>query len=274
MACGPAKNGDVNAVKGLLLRGASYCHKDCDGRAPLQLTSNEEIKHLLNLAKCLFRQVRNGNNCDILEYRAVIHTRDRNGYSILHWIAYHGNQIALRQILEAGVDITHVSNKGNTALHLAVSRGHTEVVEIMLQRVKRSELKKLLNTRTRMTGSGALHVAVQMGHLEIVKCLLKYGAIYDIRNNNLETPWYLSRDSLIDKILDDLHDLFPCARDGNEDAIVKLGRKGNDEIVAITGARNSQDHTLLQVAITNNHHGIADKLIKIMKESTEMEKDS
>ncbi|GFY74024.1 hypothetical protein TNIN_417121 [Trichonephila inaurata madagascariensis] len=224
-----AENGDVNAVKELLLRGASYCQKDCDGREPLQLTSNEEIKHLLNLAKCLFRHVRNGNNCDILEYSAVIHARDRNGYSTLHWIAYHGNQSALRQILEAGVDITHVSNKGNTALHLAVSRGHTEIVEIMLQRAKRSELKKLLNTRTRMTGSGALHVAVQMGHLEIVKCLLKYGAVYDIRNNNLETPWHLSRDSLIDKILDDIHDLFPCARDGNGDAIVKLGRKGNDE---------------------------------------------
>ncbi|GFQ78950.1 hypothetical protein TNCT_509941 [Trichonephila clavata] len=115
-----AENGDVNTVKGLLLRGAPYCEKDCDGKTPLQLTSNEEIKLLLNLAKCLFRHVRNGSDCDILEYRAVIHARDRNGYSALHWIAYHGNQSALRQILEAGVDITHVSNKGNTALHLAV----------------------------------------------------------------------------------------------------------------------------------------------------------
>ncbi|GFQ69285.1 hypothetical protein TNCT_640441 [Trichonephila clavata] len=262
-----AENGDVIAVKELLLRGTSYCEKDCDGKTPLQLTSNEEIRHLLNLTKRLFKHVRNGNNCDILEYRAVINARDRNGCSPLHWIAYHGNQRVLRQILEVGVDITPISNKGNTALHIAVSRGHTEIVEIMLQRVKGSKLKKLLNIRTTMTGSGALHVAAQMGHLEIVKCLLKYGAIYDIRNNKFETPWHLAHDPLIYKILDDIYDLFQCAREGNEGAIVNLGRKGYHEILAITGARNSQNQTLCQVAIINNRRSIADKLIKIMKET-------
>ncbi|GFW53436.1 hypothetical protein TNCV_3928151 [Trichonephila clavipes] len=262
-----AENGDVIAVKGLLLRGTSYCEKNCYDKTPLQLTSNEEIRDLLNLTKRLFRHVRNGNNCDILEYNTVINARDRNGYSPLHWIAYHGNQSVLRQILDVGIDITHISNKGNTALHIAVSRGHREIVEIMLQRAKGSKLKKLLNTRTTMTGSGALHVAAQMGLLDIVKCLLKYGAIYDIRNNNFETPWHLSQNPLIYKILDDIHDLFSCARDGNESAIVNLGRKGSRETLVITGARNSQGQTLCQVAIINNHRSIADRLIKIMKET-------
>ncbi|GFQ78952.1 hypothetical protein TNCT_509951 [Trichonephila clavata] len=56
---------------------------------------------------------------------------------------------------------------------------------------------------------------------------------YDIRNNKLETPWHLAHDSVINKILDGIHDLFSSSRDGNEDAIVKLGRKGSDEIEAI-----------------------------------------
>ncbi|GFY64033.1 hypothetical protein TNIN_144601 [Trichonephila inaurata madagascariensis] len=262
-----AENGDVMAVKGLLLRGTSYCEKDCNDKTPLQLTLNEEIRHLLNLTKRLFRHVRNGNNCDILEYSTVINARDRNGYSPLHWIAYHGNQSVLKQILDVGIDITHISNKGNTALHIAVSRGHREIVEIMLQRAKGCKLKKLLNTRTTMTGSGALHVATQMGNLEIVKCLLKYGAVYDIRNNKFETPWHLAQDPLIYKLLDDIHDLFSCARNGNESAIVNLGKKGYHEILAITGARNSQDQTLCQVAIINNRRSIADKLINILKET-------
>ncbi|GFQ78507.1 hypothetical protein TNCT_640981 [Trichonephila clavata] len=165
-----AKNDFVVGVKLLLRAGASYCEKDCNGKTPLQLTSNEENRHWLNLTKRLFRCVRNGNNFNIWEYIAVINAKDRNGYSPLHWIAFHGNQSALRQILEVGVDITHVSNKGNTALHSAVSKGHRDILEIMLQQAKGSELKKLLNTRTTISGSGALHVAAQMGHLEIVKC--------------------------------------------------------------------------------------------------------
>ncbi|GFY48747.1 hypothetical protein TNIN_63171 [Trichonephila inaurata madagascariensis] len=262
-----AKNDFVIAVKLLLMAGASYCEKDCNGKTPLQLTSNERIKYWLNLTKHLFRCVRNGNNFNIWEYIAVVNAKDRNGYSPLHWIAYHGNQSALRQILEVGVDITQVSNKGNTALHIAVSRGHRDIVEIMLQRAKGSEVKKLLNTRTTISGSGVLNVAAKMGHLKIAKCLLKYGTVYDIINNNFETPWHLASDPLIYEILNDIHDLFSYIKDGNEGAVIILGKKGYDEIEAITGARNSQDHTLLQVAVMNNRRGIAGKLIKIMKES-------
>ncbi|GFT22666.1 hypothetical protein TNCV_3112951 [Trichonephila clavipes] len=176
-----AINDFVIAAKLLLMAGASYCEKDCNGKTPLQLTSNERIRYWLNLTKRLFRCVRNGNNFDLWKYIAVVNAKDGNGYSPLHSIAYHGNHSALRQILE--------------------------------------------------------------------------------------TPWHLARDPLIYEILNDIHDLFSCIKDGNEGAVINLGRKGYDEIEAITGARNSQDHTLLQVAIMNNHRGIAGKLIKIMKES-------
>ncbi|GFT04279.1 hypothetical protein NPIL_64691 [Nephila pilipes] len=269
-----AKNSDVSNFKEFLKKGALYSEKDCSNNTPLRMTSNQEIRHLLILVKRLFKDVKVRSSNNIAEYitenSSIINARDNNGYTPLHWAACHGHQSIVQQLLEVGADVSLTSRKGNTPLHIAVSKGHREIVELMLQNVKASQLKQVLNAKTTISGSAALHVAAQMGHLDISKCLLKHGATYDISNKKFETPWHVARDPTVCNFLGDICDLFSQVKEGNESALSRLKRKESDEIVAITRAHNCQDHTLVQVANMNDHQDIARELIKIDKEYNQL----
>ncbi|GIY72668.1 transient receptor potential cation channel subfamily A member 1 homolog [Caerostris darwini] len=70
---------------------------------------------------------------------------------------------------------------GNTALHLAVSKGHLEIVEILLK--KGADVKTTFDN-----SSHPLHLAAISGNVDIVKCLLKHGAAVNCVNNFGETP--------------------------------------------------------------------------------------
>ncbi|CAM6016295.1 unnamed protein product, partial [Sphagnum balticum] len=55
--------------------------------------------------------------------------------SALHYIAEEGSEKLLKRLLEkcpAGISVTGVDCHGFTPLHLAVRRGHTAVVELLL----------------------------------------------------------------------------------------------------------------------------------------------
>lgn len=264
-----AKNNNLSTVKELLKEGAMYSEEDCNNKTPAQVTSNEEIKHLFILAKQSFKDVQVGDNCRVTEHSSIVNTRDKTGYTLLHWAAYHGRQSIAKQLLEVGANVILASNTGETPLQIAVSKGHGEIVEIILQHVKMSELKQVLNAKLMASGSVALHVAARKGHFEIVKCLLKYGAVYNIRNKIFHTPWHIARDPSVLNLLDDIHDLFLTLEQGDKSSLRKLKRKKYDEIVAITGARDTHDHTLVQVAITNGHQDIAKELVEIIRESNQ-----
>ena len=49
-----------------------------------------------------------------------------------------------------------------------------------------------IDAKPKADGSTALHDAAKRGSLEIVKFLVETGAEIDVRNNNNETPFYLS----------------------------------------------------------------------------------
>lgn len=79
-------------------------------------------------------------------------------------------------------DCTESSDKfGRTSLHLASSRGDTEIVELLL------EAGAKVNDKNKF-GWTPLHLASRQGHIEIVQMLLKAGADPGAKNKFGRTP--------------------------------------------------------------------------------------
>lgn len=61
-----------------------------------------------------------------------IDTPDENGLTGLMWAAAHGQLGSARQLLKAGADKNYRGFNGETALHLAASYGHHDLVKLLL----------------------------------------------------------------------------------------------------------------------------------------------
>jgi ankyrin repeat protein len=65
-------------------------------------------------------------------------------------------------LLKVGTDVTHGTNKGNTPLHTATSKGYKEIVEVLLQHVNRDNLNDFINAKTAASSTTSLHVQLRM----------------------------------------------------------------------------------------------------------------
>ncbi|XP_034248137.1 ankyrin repeat and KH domain-containing protein mask-like [Thrips palmi] len=88
------------------------------------------------------------------------------GESPLHVAARRNRPAAVRIALASGADPGHTDLRGNTALHLAASRGYKEVVSLLL-----AAPACPVNAANR-EGLTALHVAVESGFVDVVNTLL------------------------------------------------------------------------------------------------------
>lgn len=59
-------------------------------------------------------------------------TRDENGYTALILAAYHGQQAAVEQLLEAGADPCSKDKRGNTALMGAIFKGELSIARRLM----------------------------------------------------------------------------------------------------------------------------------------------
>lgn len=59
---------------------------------------------------------------------------DRDGHRVLDWAAFGGDERTLKYLLSKHrslIDISHVDNKGRTALHWAAQRGASDAVRTL-----------------------------------------------------------------------------------------------------------------------------------------------
>ena len=63
--------------------------------------------------------------------QAAVDARDNDNETPLHRAAYHSHTAAVQELLEAGADASLKSNRGQTALELAVSKGRHEVAALL-----------------------------------------------------------------------------------------------------------------------------------------------
>ncbi|MDP6796087.1 MAG: ankyrin repeat domain-containing protein [Verrucomicrobiota bacterium] len=97
----------------------------------------------------------------------------------IHDAAEEGNIEAVKQHLAAGTDVnTKDDAYGWTALYFASSRGHKEIVELLI--AKGADVK--------VNGVTPLHLAAYQDHKEIVELLIAKGADVNARSNDGRTP--------------------------------------------------------------------------------------
>lgn len=113
-----------------------------------------------------------------------IECTDSSGNTALLLAASKGNVRALRQLLAVGANILHQNNRGQSALHRAVSRGMTDAVEEIvagLKKLDRVTRLRLLNCAD-VEGNTPLHYAALENNQDLGQLLLRAGASRDAVN--------------------------------------------------------------------------------------------
>ncbi|BCS20159.1 ankyrin repeat domain-containing protein [Aspergillus puulaauensis] len=109
--------------------------------------------------------------------------RDRDhffGYAALHVAASRGHLPIVQLLTERGMPVDQLSSENETALHVAAEKGHFAVARFVLERGAQPH-------RTNQHGQTALHVAAAHGHCDIVRLLCGYLADLNVVDRNGHT---------------------------------------------------------------------------------------
>ncbi|GHU03446.1 hypothetical protein FACS1894158_01900 [Betaproteobacteria bacterium] len=170
---------DANAVIDLLNRGMEVNTVDRQGNTLLIQSIRREMPELFDF---------------LLQRRARVNMRNRNGETALSIAAYLGRASYVKRLVDAGAEINFF---GWPPLVYAAYNGHTEIVDYLIRRGADVNGKA-------ENGSSALFFASRFGHLETVKALLKHRADLTILNDKDETTvdWALKgKNSDIEELL-------------------------------------------------------------------------
>ncbi len=111
----------------------------------------------------------------------LVSSKDKNGFTPLHWAAYMGQKEVAECLLAAKAEVNAKDNGGCTPLHRAASNGHKDVAEALL--AAKAEVNAKDNG-----GCTPLHRAAANGRKEVAALLLANKADVNARDKNGETP--------------------------------------------------------------------------------------
>jgi ankyrin repeat protein len=107
----------------------------------------------------------------LINHGANLHYRESKGYTALAIAAARNAEKTVRLLLDLGADPTEVSDDQTTALHLAASSGHEDVVSILCKKKHGVSLNAVNDS-----GMTPLLLAAQNKHTEVVRVLLECAA--------------------------------------------------------------------------------------------------
>ena len=111
----------------------------------------------------------------------------------LYKVSKDGDSARVRELLEAGADPDKYKDKvGDTALHWAAVKGHSEVVKTLIQ------AKCDLNVKSKL-GYTALDFAISNRHGDVVISLLESGAEPNFQNAEKTIPKELAQYNIVSK---------------------------------------------------------------------------
>ena len=102
-------------------------------------------------------------------YEIDINALSERGESLLHLAISRGNSKVVRELLKHEVDVNVTTSYGETSLHQAASRGLVDIVKVLLEKGADP------NSRMALSGESSLHLATRGGHTEVVEVLLDVG---------------------------------------------------------------------------------------------------
>ena len=154
---------DASSVIGLLGRGMDINTVDRSGDTLLLQAVRLDMPELIEY---------------LVQRRARLNNRNRNGETALSIAAFSGKMPYVQRLVEAGAEVNFY---GWPPLSYAAFNGHRDIVEYLLKRGAEIDAKT-------ENGSTALFWAARNGHTEVVKLLLSNQADPSISNEHDETP--------------------------------------------------------------------------------------
>ena len=130
-----------------------------------------------------------------LEYGADMDTRDRNHWTLLHVMSYHGYPGPVQVLLEQGANADVRDNKGRTPLHVSI-KGFEPYHKDTYFDVMRVLIAHGADVNAQdVDRSTPLHLIAARGGLEITRLLLDHGADANVRNNQGKVPCDIAADN-------------------------------------------------------------------------------
>ncbi|KAI9926350.1 hypothetical protein MW887_004114 [Aspergillus wentii] len=147
-----------------------YWDQEKYGGAPPSFTLLHLAAYFGNLAwvKMLLKQYAS----DHISFRRFTSRKDNYGRTPLFWAATRGHRDVVELLLDHGARINSKDRSKLTALHIAVTGEHKDVVALLLDRSAQIENKA-------SHGDTPLIRAIQVNSKEIIKLLLEHGARVD-----------------------------------------------------------------------------------------------
>ncbi|OEH75986.1 uncharacterized protein LOC34621077 [Cyclospora cayetanensis] len=105
----------------------------------------------------------------------IASARNEDGRSLLHMAAAADDEESLKLLLDCGVDPLATDECGFSALHVGCSVGSSGAVSLLLAAVSNAKQKAQFTSMVTESGGSPLLYAASKGHLDVVELLLHHG---------------------------------------------------------------------------------------------------
>ncbi|XP_063405750.1 serine/threonine-protein phosphatase 6 regulatory ankyrin repeat subunit B-like [Mytilus trossulus] len=159
--------GHTEVVKLLIDVGMNVNDKSTYGSTPLYLACQNGH---YNTVKLLL-----GLNGQTLNSAVDTTLKTKYGWSVLHVACYTGHTEIVKLLIDVGMNVNDTTNNGSTPLYLACRSGKYDKVNFLLDLNGQTLNSRVDVTLKDKEGTSALHAAVSAGHSEIVKLFSDVG---------------------------------------------------------------------------------------------------
>ena len=202
----------------------------------------------------------------LIDAGADIEVKDEMGRSPLHYASGVRELGIVKLLIKAGAKVCATDNTGGTCLHIVSAKGRTETVRYLVG------LKDVDVNIADDKGYTALHSAVDKGHVDVVQVLIDAGADIDAKNNMGRSPlfwaWKRGKLDIVKVLVKAGADV--CVTDNKGDTCLSLtAANGRTETVRYlvglpevdVNIADEKDFTALHSAVDEGHVDVVQVLI-------------
>ena len=111
--------------------------------------------------------------------------RDKTGLQALYYAAWYGHEEVARSLLSWGAEVHHVWNHKQTALHVVAQRGHTDVIQLLLDNGAREDASDII-------GMTPLLLACQAKRESVIALFAERKLNFTFRDGDGRNAWQLA----------------------------------------------------------------------------------